>query len=60
MIPVYAAKLRLQIRRTDVETQKIDRSILLTYDIVLINFQMENKEKIMRFFQKTFSWTTLL
>lgn len=36
--PVYTAVLGLYVCFTNIEAQKIDRSILLTYDIVLANF----------------------
>lgn len=43
MIPTYATKLGLNIRYTDVEAQKIDGFIFETFEIVLANFQIENK-----------------
>ena len=50
----YAAKLDLQVRKTDIRTQKIDGSTLKTFGMVLADFQVEDKLKRARFFQKTF------
>lgn len=50
IIQVYIAIFRLYIGFTNVEAQKIDRSIFLTYDIVLKSFQLEDKEEKMYFF----------
>ena len=52
--PVYAAKLGLQVRRTDIGAQKIDSSTLETFGMVLADFQVEDKLGRARFFQKTF------
>ena len=53
MTLAYTAKLELHVYPTDNGTQKIDRSILLTYGIVLANFQMKNKYEKTHFVQKT-------
>ena len=53
MIPFYAAVLGLRIYRTDVEAQKIDRSMLAIYGMVLDTYQLEDKYKKTRFFQET-------
>lgn len=39
----YAAILKLCVCLTDIEVQKIDRCILLIYDMVLANIQLEDK-----------------
>lgn len=54
MILVYALKLGFAARYTDVKTQKIDGSIFETFEIVLASFQIEDKLRKTRFFQKTF------
>lgn len=54
IIQAYIAIFRLYIGFTNVEAQKIDRSIFLTYYIVLKSFKLEDKEERIYFFQKTF------
>ena len=54
MTPAYAAKLGLQVRKTDIGAQKIDGSTLKTFGMVLADFQVEDKLGRVRFFQKTF------
>ena len=54
MIPAYALKLGLKIHHTNVEAQKIDGSTFKTFEIVLANFQVEDKLQRVQFFQKTF------
>ena len=54
MTPVYAAKLGLQVRRTDIRAQRIDSSTLETFGMVLADFQVEDKLGRARFFQETF------
>ena len=46
----YAWKLRLKIRKTNVEAQKIDSFALETFGIVIIDFQVEDKANRSRFF----------
>ena len=50
-----ADQLGLKMQRTDVSAQKIDRSSLKTYGIVIAVFQVLDKLSCFRFFQKTFS-----
>ena len=54
MIPAYAAHLGLKVRVTDVGAQKIDRSSLATYDMVIADFQVIDKLYRSWFFQETF------
>ena len=54
MTPAYVSKLGLRVRHTDVGAQKIDGSTLETFEIVLTNFQVEDKLGRARFFQETF------
>ena len=54
MNPDYARKLEFKIRRTNVGAQKIDSSALETFEIVIADFQVEDKASRLRFFQKTF------
>ena len=42
MTPAYAAHLGLKMRVIDVDTQKIDRSSLATYGMVIATFQVVN------------------
>lgn len=50
----YAAVLELYICLIDIGAQKMDGSTLLTYGMVFVNFQVENKLERMHFFQETF------
>ena len=50
----YARKLGLKIQRTNVGAQKIDSSTLKTFEMVIADFQVEDKANKPRFFQKTF------
>ena len=54
MTPIYAAKLGLKIRHTNVKAQKIDGSTFETFGIVLASFRMEDKLERARFFQEMF------
>ena len=54
MNPDYTWKLRLKIRRTNIGAQKIDGSVLKTFGMVIVNFQVEDKASKPRFFQETF------
>ena len=54
IIPTYAAKLGLKVRRTNVWIQKIDGSILKIFEMVLASFQIEDKLERAKFFYKTF------
>ena len=52
--PVYAKKLGLCVRQTDVGAQKIDGSHLDSFGIVITGFSLQNKLGKVRFFQETF------
>ena len=52
--PAYAKKLGLQVQKTDIGAQKIDRSTLKTYGMVIAGFQVQDKFRKTRFFQETF------
>ena len=54
MTSAYAAYLGLKVRVTNVGAQKIDRSLLAIYGIVIATFQVIDKLDCSRFFQKTF------
>ena len=54
MKPDFAQKLGLYIRKTNVGPQKIDGSTLETFEIVIANFQVEDKVGRPRFFQEIF------
>ena len=43
MTPTFAAKLGLATQKTDVDTQKIDGSPLVTYEMVLAGFLVQDK-----------------
>ena len=43
MTPVYAAHLGLKVQKTDVGAQKIDKSFLKTYGMVIIAFCVVDK-----------------
>ena len=50
----YAWKLGLKIRRINVGAQKIDGSTLETFEMVITDFQVEDKTSRPRFFPETF------
>ena len=54
MSPVYAKRLGLKIRKTNIGAQKIDGFALETFEMVIANFQVEDKGGRPRFFQETF------
>ena len=54
MYPVYVTKLGLRIRKIDVGAQKIDRSYLDTFWIIIADCSVKNKLKRVRFFQEIF------
>ena len=54
MSPAYAGKLGLHIRKTNDGAQKIDGSALKTFEMVIADFQVEDKGGRPRFFQETF------
>ena len=52
--PAYTKKLGLRVRQTDVEAQKIDRSHLDTFGMIIAGFSLQDKLGKVRFFQETF------
>ena len=54
MTSSYASKLGLRVRKTNVEAQKIDSSLLQTFGKVIAGFQVEDKLGRARFFQESF------
>ena len=50
MALAYASKLALKVHPTNVKAQKIDGSILKTFEMVLASFQIEDKLKKSQFF----------
>ncbi len=54
MTPAYTAKLGLVTQKTNVGTQKIDRSALVTYGIVIASFSLQETLGKVRFFEETF------
>ena len=45
--PVFTKKLGLRIRQTDIGAQKINRSYLNTFRMIIISFSLQNKlEKV--------------
>lgn len=54
MQPIFAKKLGLCICKNDMGTEKIDSSRPETYKIVILLFQMKDKDGKSRFFEKTF------
>ena len=43
MTLAYAKQLGLQVRKTDIEAQKIDDSLLRTFRMVIASFQVKDK-----------------
>lgn len=54
MTPAYAKKPGLRIQKTNIGAQKIDRSTLEIYGIVIASFQVQNMLEKARFFKETF------
>ena len=54
MNPTYAKRLGIKTRKINVGAQKIYGSILETFEIVIADFQIEDKGGRSRFFQETF------
>ena len=54
MTSTYATHLGLKVRVTNVGMQKIDRSSLIIYSMVIAALQVVNKLGLSQFFQKTF------
>ena len=54
MTLAYVAHLDLTVRMTNIGVQKIDRSSLVTYSMVIAAFQILNKLGCFWFFQETF------
>ena len=54
MTLAYAKQLGFQVRKTNVITQKIDSSLLQTFEMVIASFQVKDKLDRARFFQKLF------
>lgn len=54
MTPAYAAKLCPKVQKINIRAQKIDSSTLDIFEIVLANFQVEERLGKTRFIQKTF------
>ena len=52
--PTFTRKLGLPIRPTNVGAQKIDNTMLNTYEIVVVAFLVMDKANRVRFFEKTF------
>ena len=50
MTPAYSKQLGFQIQKTDVKAQKIDGSLLRTFEMVIAGFQVEDKLGRARFF----------
>ena len=54
MNPDLVKKFGFRVRKTKVDTQKIDGSKLDTFDIVIAFFSMKDKEKRSHFFEEIF------
>ena len=55
----FTKELNLSIRSTDVVVQKIDNTMLDTYEMVVAAFLVENKANQVRFFKETFLVTNV-
>ena len=52
--PAYIAELGLKVEKTNIGAQKIDGSTLNIFEMVLANFQMEDKLSRTQYFQAIF------
>ncbi len=55
--PAYATKLGFTDRKSSIRVQKIDGSLLETYDMVSTTFSLQDSLGRVRFFEKTFLLT---
>lgn len=54
MTPIFVAKLSLVVQKTDVDAQKIDGLLLVTYGMILADFLVQKKLGKIWFFKETF------
>ena len=54
MSQVFGSQLGLKIQKTNVEVQKIDNTTLETYEMVISNFFVLDKNNRERFFKESF------
>ena len=54
MYPAYSTKLGLRAKKIDIGVQKIDKSYLDIFGIVIADYSVKNKLERVQFFQKTF------
>ena len=54
MSPAYIERLGLKTRKTNIRAQMIDDSALETFEMVIADFQVEDKGEKPRFFLETF------
>ena len=59
MDPAYATKLGFCARKIDIGVQKIDRSHLDIFGIVIVDCSVEDKLERVWFFQKNFLWANI-
>lgn len=57
MTSAYVTKLDLWTQKTNVDTQKIDSSVLATYGIVIAAISLSDMLKRIQFFKETFLLT---
>ena len=50
MSPAYVKKLGLHIQKTNIGAQNIDGSALKAFEMVIVDFQIEDKDGRPRFF----------
>ena len=50
----FSSQLDLKIQKTNVETQKIDNTILKIYEMIVSIFSILDKDSRERFFEKSF------
>ena len=56
MTPAYTSTLGLRARHTNIGAQKIDGSTLQMFEMILADFQVEDKLGKARFFKKLSYW----
>lgn len=54
MQPSFTMKLGLSICKTNIDAQKIYDCRLESYEMVIVSFQIDNKDKKSYFFEETF------
>lgn len=59
MYLAYSKKISLLVKKTHINTSKIDGFILAIIALIIKTFMVNNKEKKIKFLKNSFIWLTL-